>query len=67
MNIVEVEVDNGILHLLGIDVLDLHRHLAASQLLTELGSIFQGVDGAIGIYATFETERSIGAESVTTS
>ena len=36
VNIAIVEIDNGILHLLRINVLDFHRHLTASQLLAQL-------------------------------
>ena len=65
MYIAIFKVDNRILHLLRIDVLNIHRHLTASQFLTELGSIFQGLDGTIGVYATLKAERGVGRQAMT--
>ena len=67
VNIAVLEVNNGVLHLLRINVLDFHRHLTSCQFLAKLGGIFQCVNHAIGIDATLETERSIGAQTMTAS
>ena len=65
VDIVELQVYDCILNLRGIHVLDVHRHLAASQLLAQLGCIFQRLDGAVGVNATLEAERGIRRQTVT--
>ena len=66
VHILITEIDDGVLDGFRIDIHDIHRHLTASQLLTQLCGILQSVDDAIGVDTTLKAERSIGAQAVTT-
>ena len=61
-----LQIDNGVLHRLGIDIVNLHRHLTASQLLTENGSLLQGIDDTVGVNATLKAERCVSRKAMTT-
>ena len=50
----------------GIDIVDLHGHLAACQLAAEDGGLLEGIDGAVGVDAALEAVRGIGRETVAT-
>ena len=56
-----LEVGHGV----WINILDLHGHLATGQLLAEDGSLFQGIDGSIGVNATLKAERGISTQAMT--
>ena len=62
--ILEVELDAGIADRVRINILYLHAHLAACQLLAQYGSLLQSVDGAVGVDATLEAIACVGAQSV---
>ena len=55
--VLQIHVEVG--QRLGIDILDFHRNLSASQFLAEQGSLLQGVDGAVGIDTALKAERGI--------
>ena len=66
VHILIAQFHHRILHRLGIDIADFHRHLTASQFLTKDGSLLQGINRSIGINTTFETETGIRTQSVAT-
>ena len=49
----------GVFYWVRIEVLYLHAHLTASQLLTKDGSLLQGVYCAVRVDATLKTERGV--------
>ena len=61
------EVNHSVLHLLRINVYDLHANLTASQLLTQNSSLLQCIDCSVWINATLKAEACISAQSMTTS
>ena len=62
--ILEVKLNAGVVDRVGINILYLHAHLAACQLLAQYGSLLQSVDGAVGVDATLEAIACVGAQSV---
>ena len=60
------EFYHSVLHWLWVNIAYLHANLTASELLTEDSCLLKSIDSTIWIYATFETETGISAQTMTT-
>ena len=60
-----IQVHHKIGQRIGIYILNLHGYFPACQFLTQHGSLFQGVNHTVRVDTPLETERSIGAQTMT--